>query len=56
MAKATWLSRTEHRRCITNTSSNGVYIDALGTYNTNITISNVQVEDCGGNRLPVEAM
>jgi len=32
----------------TNTSSNGVYIDALSTYNSNITISNVGVEDCGG--------
>jgi autotransporter-associated beta strand protein len=32
----------------TNTSSNGVYIDAGSTYNTNITISNVGVEDCGG--------
>jgi parallel beta-helix repeat protein len=25
-----------------------VYIDSLSTYNSNITISNVQVEDCGG--------
>ena len=29
-------------------NSNGVYIDAGSTYNSNITISNVQVEDCGG--------
>jgi hypothetical protein len=32
----------------TNTISNGVYIDAGTTYNSNITVSNVQVEDCGG--------
>ena len=32
----------------TNTRSNGVYIDSLSTYNSNITISNVEVEDCGG--------
>lgn len=32
----------------TNTESNGVYIDSLSTYNSNITISNVQVENCGG--------
>jgi len=32
----------------TNTSSNGVYIDSLSTYNSNITINKVEVEDCGG--------
>jgi fibronectin-binding autotransporter adhesin len=31
-----------------STSSNGVYIDAGSTYNSNITISGVQVENCGG--------
>jgi hypothetical protein len=31
-----------------STDSNGVYIDSLSTYNTNITIDNIQVEDCGG--------
>jgi hypothetical protein len=32
----------------TDASSNGVYIDAGITYNSNITISSVQVQDCGG--------